>query len=90
MAKMSQPSTDYGKKGETGEKAPSGAKASDASGERSARLVNGVALGQRDALVGRTGSDTGKHDGTTGELNTGRKGEGHFYTHAKRDYRAKG
>jgi len=87
---MSQPSTDYGKKGETGEKAPSGAKASDASGQRSAKITNGVAMGQRDDLVGRNGSDAGKAEGRTGELNTGRKGEGHFYTHAKSDYRAKG
>lgn len=83
---MRQSGTDYGKKGETGEKEPGGVKSSDAGGERKERLVGGVALGKKDAMTGRDASHVGKHEGLVGEANEGRT-NGTFYTHKKPDYR---
>ena len=69
-----QPGTDYGKKGETGEKEPKGAKSADSSGERHGKVVNGV-------YVEHTGGRTpgGKE---TGEYNEGRTNKV-CYTHKR-------
>lgn len=74
MAKMNQPGTDRGEKDETGEREPKGSKARDAGGERSGRLVNGVAMGKADG--GAKKSD---------QFNTGRT-EGICYEHKKEGY----
>lgn len=77
MAKMSQSGTDYGRRGETGEKEPKGAAKADTKGERHERKTNGVAMGKADATPGRT---PGGHD--YGEYNTGRA-EKTCYTHKR-------
>jgi hypothetical protein len=69
-----------GHKGLSGEHEPKGAKGRDSSGERSSGIVGGVGMGKADAH-GR-GSDGGKHDGRTGEFNTGTK-EGSVYSHQR-------
>ena len=86
MAKMNQPGTDRGIRGETGEKIPAGDRSSDNSGERKARLVGGVAMGKADDIRGREASHLGQREGHTGELNTGRADK-EVYVHAKGDYR---
>lgn len=78
MAKMSQPGTDKGLKGETGEKYPA-AKASDAGGERAEGKTNGVGMGKADGAGRASG---GKE---RGEYNTGRS-ESTCYTHKKAGY----
>jgi len=70
MAKEGQPKTDYGEKGETGEKEPAGAKSSDSGGERKRGIVNGVAMGMED----KTGRKNGGKD--MGEYNEGRQSDG--------------
>ena len=70
---MKQSGTDYGTKGESGEKEPSGAKASDSSGERKGRIVNGTYVGHSDRPAG------GKE---MGEMNTGRS-ESVVYNHKR-------
>lgn len=77
MAKMNEPGTGYGKKGETGEKMPKGAAKADTSGERHTGIKNGVGMGKADA-TGRSGN--GGHD--YGEYNTGRE-EKTCYTHTR-------
>lgn len=69
-----QSGTDYGKKGETGEREPKGATASDSSGERHGRVVNGVGLSH----------PTERKEGSTerGEFNTGRS-ESVVYSHKR-------
>lgn len=57
----------------TSAKAPAGATASDRSGERMERIVNGVAMGKADA----TGSN-GKFDGG--------RSKGVCYTHDRKSY----
>jgi hypothetical protein len=49
---MKQPNTDMGTRHESGEMAPKGAKSSDGTGERTAKIVNGVAMGRKDSLSG--------------------------------------
>jgi hypothetical protein len=66
----------------TNAKAPSGAKSSDAGGERTERLNNGVGMGKADG-AGRAGGGKEK-----GEYNTGRTG-GTVYRHTRPDYPAK-
>lgn len=79
MADMKQPKTDYGQRGETGEKEPSGAKSSDSGGERKGKIVAGVGMGKEDA-TGRANGGKEK-----GEFNTGRK-ESVVYTHDRKSY----
>lgn len=79
MAKMNQPGTDYGRKGETGEKEPSGAKSSDSGGERKTGMVNGVGMGMED----KTGRKNGGKE--MGEYNSGRE-EKVCYEHKRAMY----
>jgi hypothetical protein len=72
-----QPGTDFGSKGESGEKFPKGAKSSDAGGERSARIKNGVGMGSADVTGGRAAGSK-----EVGELNTGRS-ESICYDHKR-------
>ena len=74
---MKQPKTDYGTKGESGEKEPKGATSSDRGGEKSTRMKNGVGMGSADDTGGRA---AGSKD--LGEVNTGRN-ESTFYTHQR-------
>lgn len=83
--KMSQHKTNFGEKGETGEREPKGAKSSDTGGERKERLVAGVALGKKDGMPMREKSHLGKHEGLVGEVNEGRK-EGVCYAHNRHEY----
>jgi hypothetical protein len=83
--KVPREDREAGKPGESGEHEPKGAKASDSGGERKVRIMGGVGQGKADSIGAREGSHLGKHDGRTGEMNTGRK-EGHFYHHAKDGY----
>jgi len=69
-------------KGQTGEKLPKGATASDTSGERKQKLVGGVAMGKADALGLRPMSHAGKFDGKLGELKGGSK-EHDCYSHER-------
>ena len=85
--KMKQPKTDYGTRGETGEREPKGAKSSDSGGERRERLVAGVGMGKADRMPGRDASHIGKHEGDVGEVNEGRK-EGCCYHHTRSAYKA--
>ena len=85
MAEMKQPKTDYGTKGETGEREPKGSKASDSGGERGARILNGVGMGKEDSTGSREGGHLGKHEGLVGEYNEGRK-ESVCYTHDRKSY----
>ena len=80
--KMNQQGTTRGTKGESGEREPAGATASDASGERHGKITGGVGQGQHDALTGREGSAGQKE---SGEFNTGRAG-GVVYNHQKAGY----
>lgn len=61
-------------KGQTGEREPKGATSSDRSGERTGKIVGGVAMGKEDA----TGADK--------QFNTGRTA-GVCYTHTRENYR---
>ena len=63
-----------GVKSVTGATAPKGAISSDKSGERTGRMVGGVAMGKEDA----TGADK--------QFNTGRT-SGICYTHVRSEYR---
>lgn len=89
MAKMSQPGTTYGEKGESGEAIPGKTKASDGSGERSVKMVGGIGMGAKDKVgamehgVGRTGF--GQHDGRTGEFK-GHQGESVVYEHKRYEH----
>jgi hypothetical protein len=47
----------------TSAKAPSGASASDSTGERHERLVNGVGMGKADATGANYAFDGGRHSG---------------------------
>ncbi len=76
---MKQPGTDYGTKGETGEKLPKAGKA-DLSGERSEKKINGVGMGKEDATGERNAGSK-----ETGEYNTGRS-EGVCYSHNRKAY----
>jgi hypothetical protein len=67
--------------GYSGEHEPAGAKSRDASGEERERIVGGVGMGKADAMTGRDGH-TGKHDGRTGEFNTGSQ-KGTVYSHQR-------
>ena len=69
-----------GHKGASGEHEPKGAKASDSGGERHGGINGGVGMGKADDH-GR-GSDHGKHDGRTGEFNTGKR-ESSVYSHQR-------
>lgn len=80
---MNQPKTDYGQRGETGEKIPTGVKSSDGSGTKSVRVTGGVGMGKADGLGLRSGSHLGKIEGHTGELNDGNKGERKVYEHKR-------
>lgn len=73
---MKQPKTDYGTKGESGEKVPNAGKP-DLSGERKGRMKNGVAMGSADDTGGRA---AGSKD--LGEFNGGRK-DSVIYTHQR-------
>lgn len=87
---MRQPGTDYGERGETGEKEPKGATASDTSGERKGAIKGGVGIGKADKTgsqengVGR--GSFGAHDGRLGEFKGGNKGESVVYTHKRLDH----
>jgi len=74
---MKQAGTDYGSKGETGEKEPKGAAKADTTGERHEKIDAGVGMGKADA-TGR--GDNGSHD--AGEYNTGRS-EKVCYSHKR-------
>jgi len=81
--RMRQDRTDYGLQGESGEKIPKSAKASDEGGERRGRVVNGIGLGMKDNTMRE--KDVGKFEGDVGEANEGRT-EGTFYRHGKEAY----
>jgi hypothetical protein len=70
-------------KGQTGEKEPKGVNASDASGERKARLSGGVGMGKMDAMGSRPLSHAGNFEGRLGELNDGNMGEREVYSHKR-------
>lgn len=77
MEKMSQPGTDKGERGETGEREPKGADRIDREGSRS-RIDNGVAMGKEDRP--RNGGPMDMiHEKTSA------KGDGHAMSH-KREY----
>ena len=88
MAKLNQPGTDYGTKGETGEKLRKGVTSSDMTGQRKAPLNGGVGMGKADKLgnmegaAGRAASDMGKQEGHCGEFNSG-KSESTCYDHKR-------
>ena len=75
-------------KGETGEREPKGATASDSSAEKHGRMTGGVAMGKADRSGSQEGSDPretshwGKHEGVTGEYNEGRH-NGIVYEHKR-------
>lgn len=76
-------------KGQTGESVTGRAISSDRSGEKRVGIAGGVGMGEFDDLKGRHKEHIGRHDGRTGEHNTGKQsGDGHFYEHAKEMYRA--
>jgi hypothetical protein len=79
--KVPKEDRESGHKGVSGEREPKGAKASDAGGERHSGIVGGVGIGKADMYGGR-GGEMGKHDGRTGEFNTGKK-EGSVYSHQR-------
>jgi hypothetical protein len=81
--KVPKADSERGTKGESGEHEPKGTKASDQSGERKVRMEGGVGLGKADSIGNRVGSHLGKHDGRTGELNDGHKGERTIYHHQR-------
>jgi hypothetical protein len=89
MAKMSQSKTDFGSRGETGEKLPKGAASSDKSAGRKEPLKGGVGQGKADktgtkeGASGRTAGDIGKYDGRLGEFNDGNMGEREIYSHKR-------
>ena len=76
MANKGYPGANEGRRAESGEKEPKGAKSSDASGTKSRGKVNGVGMGQMDG----TGRSAGGKD--KGEFNSGRS-ESTCYTHKK-------
>jgi hypothetical protein len=83
---MRQSKTDYGTRGESGEKLPKRDTASDTSGERHESTKNGVGMGKSDKTgvmygKGRPAEHMGKHDGRLGEHNTGNMGETVIYEH---------
>lgn len=80
MPKMNQPGTDYGTRGETGEKEPKGAAKADLSGERKEGKINGVGMGKADATGERNAGSK-----ETGEYNTGRS-ESVCYNHVRLHY----
>jgi hypothetical protein len=82
--KVSVPMADrvHGAKGITGEKIPESSSAADKTGERRESITGGVGMGQHDRLAGREASHAGKHDGRTGEFNSGRM-EGSVYDHKR-------
>lgn len=88
--KMRQAGTDFGQRGETGEKFPKGVKSSDMSGQRKEKLDHGVGRGQADKTgnmiggVGRHEHHMGKHDGHHGEFNEGTKESSHVCYEHKR------
>ena len=91
MAKMEQTGTDYGTRGESGEKEPKSAQSADTSGEKREGIKNGVGMGKADRTglmehgVGRSG--VGQPEGRTGEFNTGSAEKDCYnhkrYTHAQ-------
>jgi|ERR1700756_5048714 len=78
--KVPKEDRESGHRGESGEHEPKAVKASDSGGERHGSIVGGVGMGKADDH-GR-GADGGKHDGRTGEFNTGRH-ESHVYSHQR-------
>ena len=68
--------------GATGEKVPKGALSSDTSGERKRPIEGGVGMGMADGIGLREASHMGRHDGRTGELNTGSR-ESVVYDHKR-------
>ena len=92
MAKMEQPKTDYGTRGETGEKLPKGATSSGKSAGRKETLKAGVGMGKSDksgqmeGASGRTAAHMGKHDGRLGEFNDGKQGEREVYSHKRMEH----
>lgn len=85
MAKetMKQSGTQYGQRGETGEKLPKGVTSSDKSGEKSVKVHGGVGIGKADSIGARDKSHLGKHDGHQGEFNDGKSGERVVYEHKR-------
>jgi hypothetical protein len=69
--------------GETGEREPKAAKSRDASGEERKRIEGGVGQGKADSIGARESAHLGRHDGRTGELNDGNKGEREVYSHER-------
>lgn len=82
---MKQKGTDRGERHETGEHEPKGAKATDGSGEKHGKMINGVAMGKEDDLKGRHAGHVGRHEGVVGEFNEGRK-ETVCYHHSRKAY----
>jgi hypothetical protein len=70
----------------TGAKAPAGATASDASGERKAKLVGGVGMGKADSMGDREDGHMGRNDGRLGEFKGGSR-EHVAYAHDRKEYR---
>lgn len=67
--------------GETGERIPDAGKR-DRPDEKHESMTGGVGMGIKDGLGARSGGDAGKHDGRTGEMNSGRS-SGTVYTHKR-------
>lgn len=70
-----QSGTDYGRKGEAGEREPKGATSSDNRSERHAKVKNGVGMGKEDDGRAAGGPERG-------EFNTGRS-ESTCYSHKR-------
>lgn len=76
-AAMRQKGTDFGQRGETGEKFSKGVGKEDDRGRRKEKTLEGVGQGMADKTgqavqgVGRHEHHMGKHDGHHGEFNSG-------------------
>ena len=87
---MRQKGTDFGQRGETGEKFPKGVTSSDHTGSKKEKLDKGVGHGKADKHgtmeggVGRHEHHMGKHEGHHGEFNTGTHPSHHVHYEHKR------
>lgn len=84
MPKMAYPGASEGERAETGEREPKGATASDRTGTKSKRTVNGVGMGKADSTGNAIqGVGRGALGGSErGEFNTGRS-ESTCYSHKR-------
>ena len=87
---MRQPHTDFGQRGESGEKFPKGVTSSDKASQKHEKMHGGVGQGEADKTgnqefgKGRHEHHMGKHDGRLGEFNHGKLEEHHeVYAHER-------